>query len=711
MYKLITTIITLIILTSCNSYGALSEENKQAPIDKSIDETLQTRPTPTPIENEEKSKHLVPYEKEDEVAKQEDQKVFGLELNDKTEKNSVPITKTPTPKIIPTPTPTPEPELPPIQIPAFTYFIPTPTPLPTPTPITPLILEGEGETLIFSGFTWDSGIVQNGVARYILEKGYGYRTGVITRRQSKTLQDLRNGEIDISMEIWPSQKTDWISALKQNEVFSLGNSLETNWQSTFIIPGHIQDSNPGLTNVQDLKNPEYQALFADPDSGGKAVLISFEGTANGQIDAYGLTDHVILRDPETTAGLKNMIEVAYENQAPMLFYYWGPTVLSNRLDMRILIQPHPSNCLNLDPSLGCAYPDSEVFIGVHSDYQGDDYTELRTFLEKWDWNASSQFPAEDYFNKVKNSSYNPSLDTAIWYLNNNGAWKDWVTPNAQKRINEALSTQYLSNLTNITNNSAHDYYADWSPDGTKIAFTSEKYENEHIFVMNTDGTNQVRLTNYKAQNRRPSWSPDGTRIAFDSKRDEMGEIYVMNSDGTNEIRITNDIYDDYKASWSPDGAKIAFTSERDGNAEIYTMNADGTNQTNITNNNVEDKYPSWSPNGDKIVFTSKRDGTDEIYTINPDGTNQIRLTYGDWEYKPSWSRDGTKIAFTSERDGNAEIYTMNADGTNQTRITYTFDINEWGPSWSPDGTRIAFDADRETNDENWEIFVMDNVSN
>jgi len=90
-------------------------------------------------------------------------------------------------------------------------------------------------------------------------------------------------------------------------------------------------------------------------------------------------------------------------------------------------------------------------------------------------------------------------------------------------------------------------------------------------------------------------SPDGTRIAFQSNRDGNYEIYVMDADGSNQTNLTNNPADDMFPVWSPDGTKIAFMSNRDGNWEIYVMNADGSNQTNLTNNIGDDMYPMWSP--------------------------------------------------------------------------------------------------------------------
>jgi Tol biopolymer transport system component len=135
-------------------------------------------------------------------------------------------------------------------------------------------------------------------------------------------------------------------------------------------------------------------------------------------------------------------------------------------------------------------------------------------------------------------------------------------------------------------------------------------------------SNPTRLTNNDAEDAIPSWSPDGTKIAFISDRGGTDkkpiiQIYVMNTDGTNQTNISNDD-DRWDAfpSWSPDGTKIVFTARRGGNHQIYVMNTDGTNPTRLTNNDAEDEYPSWSPDGTKIAFTSDRDGNYEIYVMD-----------------------------------------------------------------------------------------------
>jgi dipeptidyl aminopeptidase/acylaminoacyl peptidase/uncharacterized Zn finger protein (UPF0148 family) len=100
--------------------------------------------------------------------------------------------------------------------------------------------------------------------------------------------------------------------------------------------------------------------------------------------------------------------------------------------------------------------------------------------------------------------------------------------------------------------------------------------NWEVFVMNPDGTQVRQLTDNDNDDRCGSWSPDGSRIAFASDRDGGDEIFVMNADGTEVRQLTdNDSWDHWPA-WSPDGSRIAFVSDRDGGPEVFVMNADGT---------------------------------------------------------------------------------------------------------------------------------------
>jgi TolB protein len=159
---------------------------------------------------------------------------------------------------------------------------------------------------------------------------------------------------------------------------------------------------------------------------------------------------------------------------------------------------------------------------------------------------------------------------------------------------------------NLTSDPAYDSGATWSPDGTKIAFTSNRTGDFEIFVMNADGTNPLNLSNDPGRsNFGPAWSPDGSRIAFTSNPGATvgtggdDEIFVMNTDGSSLVNLTNHTADDFWPSWSTDGSRIAFTSGRTGDLEVFVMNADGSGPANLSNSTGTADFAgfpqAWSP--------------------------------------------------------------------------------------------------------------------
>lgn len=167
-----------------------------------------------------------------------------------------------------------------------------------------------------------------------------------------------------------------------------------------------------------------------------------------------------------------------------------------------------------------------------------------------------------------------------------------------------------------------------------------------IYKINLQGDIELRLTKGPAGaiNVEPSLSPDGSKIAFSSERGGRPMIYVMDADGTNVKRLTfKGIYNS-SPSWSPDGKKIAFAGQNDTNFDIYVMDADGSNIRKLTSaQKVSGKFahnedPSFSPDSRYVVYTSNRTGKNQIYISTIDGSEERRVTNDSKNYyRPKWS--------------------------------------------------------------------------
>ena len=185
-----------------------------------------------------------------------------------------------------------------------------------------------------------------------------------------------------------------------------------------------------------------------------------------------------------------------------------------------------------------------------------------------------------------------------------------------------------SNLKPITDFSTA--VADWSPDGKRLVTNTDRDrppDMPDLVIVNTDGTNPVLLINSPATiDAAGKWSPDGTRVAFFSNRGGKTDIYLVNADGSNIVQLTKDAVGANSPAWSPDGKRIAFASLRNGNSEIYVMNADGSAATRLTNDPATDTLPVWSPDGTRILFASRRGGSYDLYMMNADGSNVVRVT-------------------------------------------------------------------------------------
>lgn len=243
----------------------------------------------------------------------------------------------------------------------------------------------------------------------------------------------------------------------------------------------------------------------------------------------------------------------------------------------------------------------------------------------------------------------------------------------------------------------------------KLAFSSTMDGDADIYTMNPDGSGLVNLTNNipGPHQTEPNWSPDGTKIAFtmggslNSFGVTQGYIMVMNADGSNAIFLTisnNGGGTDYQPKWSPDGTKIAFTTRREIDFDIYIMNADGSNPHNMFMSEPSgfgqpNEYdPSWSPDGAKLLYISVGSlMSTNMATLDAAGVGpqQVLVTSIGVEFsEPEWSPDGKLITY-NRYGSTPELWVMNADGTNKSKITLANVANLQAPDFAPDGKSLT----------------------
>jgi Tol biopolymer transport system component len=294
-------------------------------------------------------------------------------------------------------------------------------------------------------------------------------------------------------------------------------------------------------------------------------------------------------------------------------------------------------------------------------------------------------------------------------------------------------------LWRLTSGSGNNTEAIWSPDGSKIVYTSDRFGNWTIHIMNVDSRKEIQLTSPDSISGRPDWSPDGDKIAFWSYRNNESQIFTINADGTDEQKLTSSPLLKSEPLWNPDGNMMLFgqldkyweiwvmdleTGKQwqvsigehnhwapywmpDGKEILYyssdgfilrTVDIKGEYSRDLTFAFVDslpaDLYPRVSPDHTKILFNSLRSPNWGLWLMDIDGKNQIRLTYdGAGDRTPSWSPDGEKIIYCSYRSGNPNIWIMNSDGSHQTLLTKN-SLNDLSPTWNPNREIIAFESDR-----------------
>lgn len=294
--------------------------------------------------------------------------------------------------------------------------------------------------VIFGDLGWDSALLQNRIAQYLVEKGYGLGTAAVPGGTIDLFEGLRNGDVNVLMELWlPNHIEAWEEATIAGEIVTLGESLTKLTQSAFMIPAYLQDDYPQLDSVEDLADEQYRELFATATSEGLAILVSCPGAwaCNGvnqaQIDGYGLGHHVRAVTPESEAELHRGLYDAYEKRQPWLGYLDSVMGPSLKLNMIQLEEPsHTEDCWATTKA--CAYAHTTLVITARPELLMR-LPEVAEMLRGWHLDPEAYSSLALW--RIDNDA--DHADAAIWWLENNSAtWRGWVNEAAAAAIQDAL---------------------------------------------------------------------------------------------------------------------------------------------------------------------------------------------------------------------------------------------------------------------------------
>jgi hypothetical protein len=247
----------------------------------------------------------------------------------------------------------------------------------------------------------------------------------------------------------------------------------------------------------------------------------------------------------------------------------------------------------------------------------------------------------------------------------------------------------------LTQTTSDDLTPRWSPDGRSLLFASYRNGEREVYVMDliafaqgAEDEAMVNLSRHTAADWQPAWSPDGTRVAFSSYRDGNWEIYAVRADGKDMVRLTNDPATDFSPSWSPDGTRLLFMSRRRGDADLFVLDLATFKLTQFTRSERDEYEAAWSPDGEWIAFVTQMDDQSDIWVMHADGSGPVNVTqsrYAD-DFGPAWYCGSDSLLYVSytAAEGSYGVFRMRRDGSEVIRVTES-KVDNLAPDWRPIG--------------------------
>ena len=338
---------------------------------------------------------------------------------------------------------------------------PTSTPIAVAIPAEPVAPQPK-EVIRFYAGQWDSLWLNNAIAMYIAEYGYGYPVEQVQGTTVNMQNALPVGKLDVNMELFKENIINWF-----NQETAAGNIIETGtvyarsvqgwYVPTYVIEGDpargIEPLAPGLKSVYDL--PDYWELFQDPEDPSKGLwvncMIGWQCQKINRVKAttYGLDDYFNVVEPGSASARDAAIARAYDGGEPILFYYWEPTWVVGAYDLTLLEEPeYNPECwssvmalVNTEPFQGriaakqvCGYAQGPVTSGVYAGL-ADRAPEVVQFLQRY-------FVGNQVLNELlalmELEGKTADEAAAYFFQNYPQQWSQWLPGDVAQRIRNAV---------------------------------------------------------------------------------------------------------------------------------------------------------------------------------------------------------------------------------------------------------------------------------
>ncbi len=291
------------------------------------------------------------------------------------------------------------------------------------------------QTIVFADMSWDSVMVHNRIAAFIIENGLegNYEADFVTGGTVPSFTGLANGDIDIDMESWHSNFRDvYDKYTKSGDVIDLGKNLPDGPQGwylpRYLVEGDsargIKASAPDLKSIKDL--PKYAHLFPDPEDSNKGLIyVGVSGwavteTNEALFEEFKLNETYNKAIPGSANAVSATMDAAYKKGEPWIGYWWEPTAIMGRLDMIRL--------------KGTELPPADVNIVVNAEF-AESAPDVVEFLKKY----STTVAMNNEFLAKMAELETDAEGAAVWFLKNHEeVWTKWVSAETAEKVKSAL---------------------------------------------------------------------------------------------------------------------------------------------------------------------------------------------------------------------------------------------------------------------------------